>query len=226
MMSFRVVLNFLFLTLIIISCGDKKVTEGKIIYTIDYPDIDKKQQSITYMLLPKKQSVTFDKDNIKIKVKKAMFDLSIVTGTNRDYFFSELIFDGSKFIDLKGEDAEKLLDYIPKYELEFTNEEDTLLGFKIKKVLASHPDIGTTEAWYTDDIQLNNANWYSPYRDLEGMLMKYEVKQFGVKMTFTASSFESIDGDSSLFKTQKGGDKIDLEQFQNEMNELFKGVIK
>lgn len=217
---------YIFISLNFLSCSKKQIQEGKIIYAIDYPQIDKEKQSITYMLLPKKQSFTFDQNHIKVKVKKAMFDLTIITGTKKDYFYTDLTFNGTQFVDFNGTETEEVLNYVPKYAIKYTDEKDTLLGFTIKKIIASHEDIGEVEAWYTDEINLENANWFTPFRDLQGVLMKYTVNQFGVKMNFTASSIEALDTDSTIFNRTLTGDEIGLESFQKEMNDLFKGIAK
>ncbi len=208
------------------ACGKAPVTEGKIMYSIDYPTIDKEKKTFTYMMLPKKQSFTFNQEHVKVKVKKAMFDLSLLMGTDQDYFLSELSFDGEKFVDLQGAETAELKTFIPSYEIAYTNETDTMLGFTIKKAIATHPEIGEAEVWYTEDIQMPNANWYSPYRDLKGVLMKYTVNQFGLLMEFKASKFESISKDSVFYAKKGTGTQIELSVFQSELDELFKGVLE
>jgi hypothetical protein len=209
-----------------VACGKAPVTEGKIVYSIEYPAIDKEKKTFTYMMLPKKQSFTFNQDHIKVKVKKAMFDLNLLMGVDKSYFYSELSFDGDKYVDLSGKVTEELKSYIPTYSIAYTNEQDTLLGFTIKKAIASHPEIGEAEVWYTEDIQIPNPNWYSPYRDLSGVLMKYTVNQFGLIMQFEASKFEHISKDSIFYDRKRKGMQIELSVFQDELDQLFKGVLE
>jgi hypothetical protein len=42
------------------------------------------------------------------------------------------------------------------------------------------------EVLTTDEIEVENPNWYTPFAGAEGVLLKYELEQWGMRMTLTA----------------------------------------
>lgn len=215
-----------FILIFFCSCEKRKISSGEIEYAIGYPSLNNRENSLTYMLLPKKQSFIFNEKREEISIKKAMFEMRISASANKNNFQSSYKLDGIKYMNLTDENVGELLKKVPIYEIEYTDEQDTLLGFTIKKAWASHPEIGRKEVWYTNDIELSNANWYTPYRDLKGVLMKYSILQFGVIMEFEAQKFMSEDDLNNEVIIEEKGEKLDLEHYYESLNKLFKKIIK
>jgi hypothetical protein len=202
------------------------IRAGEIIYEVDYPSIDKEKNTLTYMLLPKKQRFIFNQNQLAMVINKAMFEMQITMSTDQSYFHSYYNLDQPKYMYLENTLTKELVNSFPKYEIEYTDEEDTLLGFTIKKAWASHPEIGRKEVWYTNDIELKHPNWYNPYRDLDGVLMQYSILQFGVIMEFKAHNFQPSNDVNASIELDKSGEKMDFKPFYKELDELFKTMMK
>ena len=46
------------------------------------------------------------------------------------------------------------------------------------------------DVWYTDELNIKNPNDQTPYSQIDGMLMQYRLKRFGLEMEFTAKGVE------------------------------------
>lgn len=177
------------------------------------------------MMLPKKQSYRFNEDWIATKIKKATFDLNVLAKQSKDFFFSDFKFNDKKYMLIDDNDGiNSFLDNLPDYNIEHTEEKDTMLGLKIQKV---HIFVNgeKTEAWFTEDISIDNPNWFTPFKKVPGVLMKYVINQFGVRMEFKATSFEALEEDYE-FSYNEEGELTSSNAYQNELKELFENLIK
>lgn len=194
-------------------------------YSIDYPQINKKERPLTYMMLPKKQSYRFNEEWIATKIKKATFDLNVLAKQDKNFFYSDFKFNDKKYMLLdKNESIKSFLATIPKYDIEVTEEKDTMLGFNIQKAYI-YVNGEKTEAWFTDEIAISNPNWFTPFKEIPGVLLKYVISQFGVRMEFKATSLEDLEEDYK-FSFNEGGDLTNSDAYQNELKELFENLIK
>ena len=76
--------------------------------------------------------------------------------------------------------------------------------------------------YYTNDIGISHSNWYTPFREIEGVLLEYQVRKYNYEMRLTAlevikeeinDNVFSVPGDYENISKQEM-DKI-LEPFKN-----------
>jgi hypothetical protein len=78
--------------------------------------------------------------------------------------------------------------------VEQSNETKVVAGYTCKKVVVTVNDDGaksTFEAWYTSELGSKQANFNNPlYKDIDGALLEFLMKNREVTMKFTATSVE------------------------------------
>lgn len=207
------------------SCSENKINEGEIIYEISFPNFSEEDHPITKMLLPKEQNYKFKSNSFLSTIKKATFKLNIYVQTDEKSFYSDLKFNDQIHCLLEDNDTNQIINSLPEYEIEFTNEKDTLAGFNIKKAIADIPHVGKVDIWYTEEIDLDNPNWYNPYNKVPGVLLVYTMYQHGIRMDFKATSYQEIMVPDEVFNISKKGKSVSFEDFNRELAALFHNLI-
>lgn len=210
-------------TLLLISCSsnNKNVKEGIIYYEIDYPKV--KDNFFLYHVLPKELKTTFKDDFMELKIKKANLENTLIIDSKNKKITAHYNY-GEIFTSMLSEsEISKIIQKHPKYKITFTKEKDTLIGFNIKKAIAINPEFPKEkiDIWYTEDIKLNNSNWFNGFQKIPGVLLKYSVYQYGIKMEFKASKFENVTIPDSIVNLTRPGKIIPHKEFDSRINELF-----
>jgi len=108
-------------------------------------------------------------------------------------------------------------------KLVFTPSSDTkvIAGFKCKKIGVAYADnkFPPFDLYYTEDIKLDNPNWATPFRDINGVLMGYRISRYGFYLECTATKVSMDDAiDDKQFQIPPEYKKISKEQ----IDELYK----
>ena len=81
-----------------------------------------------------------------------------------------------------------------------------------------HDDFDTKfDIFYTTELKIDNPNFATPFHMIDGVLMEYQMKKFGLEMKFTAKSVKKEDIEDSIFELPVEYKAVSLE----EMNTLF-----
>ena len=115
------------------------------------------------------------------------------------------------------------LSKIPPHKITFGTQEKTIAGYKCKnatvKVLHKTKPY-TIEVWYTDEIKVSNPNWCTPYKEIKGMLMEYQVEKLDVVMKFTATKVEMTEFTPEEFTLPEGYKKISYQEMEESLQQL------
>ena len=105
----------------------------------------------------------------------------------------------------------------------YTNATDTIAGYPCKKAVAVYNGIDQPEVdlWYTDAIHMDKPNWYSPYTEIPGVLLRYEMVQYGMRMRLDATSVTPGPVDASKFEPKQDYDKVTPEVLHQELAEVL-----
>ena len=81
-------------------------------------------------------------------------------------------------------------------------------------------DVPEIEVFYTNDINMNQPNWCTQYKDIDGVLMAYEIEEFGIRMRLEAQSVEHIALDPEQLQPESEYTPIDRETMDIELEQL------
>lgn len=219
--------KFLFLLVIsligILSCGKSNapVKEGKVTYAIDYPN--HKDNFFLYSILPKEMELDFKDGAMHSKISKANLQNSIWVNCNKKSVAAYFSYGDEAYnVQLKDPDIDAMLNDQKKYTIEFTNVKDTMIGFNVKKAIATcvTDKKDKIELWYTTDIELKNSNWYNPFHEVPGFLLAYAIDRYGIRMEFKAKRFEELKQEDGMKPIEKG-EGITYKKYNAKLNDLF-----
>ena len=77
------------------------------------------------------------------------------------------------------------------------------------------------ELWYTDRIKMSNPNWFGPFAEVPGVLMRYDVVQYGMRMRLNALSVTPGEVDPAKFDTKKEFEQVPAEVLHHELAEVL-----
>lgn len=219
------VLAFLLLCGIVLmaSCTKKPITEGRIVYSIDYPE--QKDNFFLYSILPKEMEMHFKDGRLSSTIQKANLRFSQYVDCNQRSFTTYFEYGYDQFHSVfTSQEVSSLVNSQDNYTIQWSKEKDTIAGYDVKKAVAVNKENpkDKIELWYTEQIHLPEANWYNPFKQVKGTLLAYAIDRYGIRMVFRAKKVEEIPVDERTLEPVKKGKSINYDAFNTKMNDLFK----
>lgn len=218
------ILLLLLITLLAAACSSEKrsVTEGRVIYSIEYPD--RKDNFFLYSILPKEMELNFKDGKMESRIQKANLQNVLLVDCNKKQMGAYFSYGEDAWnVTLTPKDVTSMIAEQKKYRIRFLPDRDTIAGFNVKKALATaiaDPNDKIT-LWYTNEIRLKNSNWYNPFKEVPGFLLAYSIDRFGTRMEFRAKSFEEVAVSDEQLKMPKEGVSIRYKDYNQKLGDLF-----
>jgi hypothetical protein len=201
-----------------------KVDEGVIEYALSFPDYD--PEGIMAGMLPERTTVSFsnDKQVAELSAGMGIFRTSMVTDNKAKAMDYHLSLMGKKMVaHMLPRDMIVFNKDSGIPTIIFTNDVDTIAGYPCKRAIAVFSKIDQPEIdlWYTDRIDMQNPNWFGPFADVPGVLLRYDVVQYGMRMRLDAISVQPGKVDQSLFQVKEDHDAVPAEVLHHELAEVL-----
>lgn len=217
-------LLLLALITLLISCGgNKTIKEGKISFSVDYPD--HKDNFFLYSILPKEMEMKFKDGKMESIIKKVDLQNALLVDCNKKQVNAYFQYGEEAFnVKLNSMDIKKMLADQKDYSVVFVAGEKEILGFTAKKAIATCKTDKTDkiELWYTEDIELKNSNWYNPFKKVPGVLLEYAIDRYGIRMEFKAKKFDAAELSDSDLELPKTKNFKSYSEYNTKLNGLFK----
>ncbi len=202
--------------------GEDKISEGIIEYDITYPYF---KDEFMIGLLPKKMNLEFKNNIYKSTVEISMFGTSLISNCLDSTLIMTFHFGKKKFYTvLDAQLTETMIQKNGVPDVVELNSTDSIAGVLCKKhmgVFDNLKDGYDAEIFETHDINIKNSNWCNPYRDIDGVLMGYEIDQFGLQMRFRGNQVKDTLINDSIFNIPQNYKKVPLERMLYEVEQLF-----
>ena len=195
----------------------EQVDEGKILFKIEYLDDEKDNPLIS--LLPKEMTIIFKENNTVSHINGffGTFKLTYITDSENKMNYSILRVMDKKYI-YKVNDTEEPAGYneMKDIRIEETEETDTIAGYLCHIAKAYCPQISDKpiNLYYTYEINIKNPNANTPYKEIDGVLLGFQVKLTGINMKFVAEKVIEAEIDNSEFNIPKGYEPISKEEME------------
>jgi GLPGLI family protein len=178
----------------------KYISEGVIEYKATPVDPDNSMAA----LAPSKMLVKF-KDNFcaaEMTAGMGLFTTSFVSDPKRKTFTHMVKLINQKFAVIMGPDSIKNeVDADPKPIIQKMDETKKIAGYTCKKAHVTYANNAQApfDIWYTKELNIENPNWSNPYHEIDGVLMEYQLKRYGLELRFNAISVSKASIDESIF---------------------------
>lgn len=199
-------------------------SEGVIEYAMSFPDMD--PNGLMADMLPEKTILSFNRDRQSLELSAGMgvFKTCMLVNTKAqvvDYHMS--IMGKSLTAELRRRDLLNFNKMPPPIAIINTIARDTIAGFVCKQAFLVYEGLDAPEAevWYTESIQMENPNWYGPYNEIPGVLMRYELVQHKIKMRFEARTVTIGAVDPAQFAARKDHQRVSPEVLHEQLDEVL-----
>lgn len=214
----------LFFLLVTFGCAPepRSVTEGRVVYAIDYPN--HRDNFFLYSILPKEMELDFKDGRMESRIQKANLKNILLVDCNKKHVAAYFEYgDEAVHVTLTPADVNQMVADQKRYRIRFTHEKDTMAGFNVKKAIATAIEDPSDKItlWYTTEIRLNHSNWYNPFKEVPGFLLAYEIDRYGIRMQFKVKRFEDIEISDSQLQPETKGTPILYKEYNEKLGELF-----
>lgn len=218
------------MSLLIVACNkisnnvfDTRISEGVIEYRVSFPELS--DESITATLLPETMTYSFKDDEFASFFEAAggVFKNKIIADRKNKRVDHELkVFRKQIKVLMNETDVLQMLADYPKMTIIKTSDTDSIAGFPCKKALVvfEEIDIPEIEVYYTQEINMDKPNWCTQYHEIDGVLMAYEIEEFGIRMRLEATSVESSQVAPDILEPNTEYQTISKEEMDVELSQL------
>ncbi len=199
---------------------------GVITYKIVYPE--EVQNKGFAAFLPTKMISTFkDKDyKVSIKGELSLYQLDYIS---RNYGDSTVtlfrIFDKRLFHEHDEGEFLFLFETVEESSLEFIDEQTKeIAGINCKKAIVNfnNPDLQSITVYYTEEISFNRPKENSPFDDIPGALMEFQLNFKGLELSFIAEEIDIKNIKTEAFMVPDNY----VESDHGEIDELVSSLIQ
>ena len=199
---------------------DKKfISEGIIKYDITYPDAT--EDDVLVGLMPKTMIFKFKDDKIAFEFDGGMglFKAKFISDFEKQSVLHMVKILNKKYAVTYKSTEINSLNEMPGINIKHTGERKNIAGYDCQKSSISFKDdeFSSFDIYFTEDLNIKTPNWSTPYKEINGVLMEYQMKRYNVVMHFTAVSVESAEIDDHDFQKPEDYKIVS----QDEMDELF-----
>jgi len=214
----------LLVVVIINSCNINlggKFNQGLIEYNLKYLEDENKNPIIS--LLPETMTFQFKDNNLSQSVEGWMgiFKMGGIYNIEEQETTAFLKIMADKYI-YQGKSAFGYNEY-PDMKIEYTDEVKEIAGYNCKRVNIEIPggEIEKFSVYYTDEIKLDNANLFNPFKEIPGVLLEFQYEMFDITTSLTATKVEKIEINDEIFQVPAGYKRVSKEEMEEVINNLM-----
>jgi GLPGLI family protein len=202
---------FLFLCASFMAHAQKKLTQGKALFDITYPESELDQQTLAMM--PTESTIYFKGHMSRSEVKMPMGTTVSITDGSSGETTTLMDMMGNKIaMKVTKDDLEKQRKKTGKEkpEIKITDETKMIAGYSCKKaeVKLKGKDGNEThfDAWFTKDISAPNSmrSGGMTFEGIDGFMMEFQTKMNSLTMKMTCRSVEDAVVPDSSFVVPSG----------------------
>lgn len=211
---------------LVISCNklisDGRINEGEIEFDVTYP----KMSSDNFMIdvLPDKMVITFQEDRYitEITAGMGMFKTNYLSDAdNMELTQLVKLLNKKHKLTLNQDGVKEMLEKSPRYAIEFTNETKEIAGYHCKKANITTSKNESFSVFYTEDINIKTPNWATPYHEIDGVLLEYQMEKYDLCMRFTATSVTAVEVEDEVFENFQDYEEISEQEMDEKLSEIF-----
>lgn len=203
------------------SGGGKGIDEGSIVYELTYPQF--KDDNIFTSMFPHEMVFKFKDNNTKSELKTSMAVFSTALLAEKEKrSLTHLVRIASKYSGLVMDSAQIMQEYGKKPEgmnIAYTEKTKLIAGYTCKHafVTFANDTARNFDLYYTEEIDIEEPNWCTPFYEIKGVLMEARVNKFNIDMHMVAKSVTAEEFEDSEFQITQQYQKISVE----EMADIF-----
>ena len=202
----------------------QKIDEGRIVYDVSYPELEDGHMMTS--ILPNEMTISFkgNRYNSEFNTYGGVFKSKIcVDASTREYAQALKVFKKKLACDFDPVDIEEMLSDFPAFSIVPSGQVDTIAGIACKVAHGVFYDLTSSniKIYYTDMIGVENPNWCSPFDELDGFLMAYDLDMFDMRLRLTAKDLSMQEVDEEEFGISDDYKQVSYKYIKTEIEKLM-----
>ncbi len=201
------------------------LNEGQVEYDIQY--LQDERENPVIGLMPKTLNLTFKDRFISLKMEGWMgiFKTTIISNLEDNTSSTLLKIMNNRYCyNSKLTDPAFGFDSMPGMLICETGQVEERVGYSCNVAKVSFPDslhIPSFKILYTRLTDVDSPNRYTPYHQINGVLMEFRLSMNGIPMVFTAKAVKKISVSPEEFKVPQGYELVNRQKLQELVDSLF-----
>lgn len=188
----------------------KSIDEGEIHYKITFHD---RNAVLPDELMPSSMVVRFKNDKTLLEITSPIGNngVFIITKPDNNQIQTFIRILGMKYYyQGPADEIPPGINPMSGMNLEYTNEEATILDLKCKKTIVTIPEKDFTyDLWYTEEIDIKEPNSYNPFKDIDGVLINFFFIMGDITIEFEAEGIYLRPVPDNVFEKGQNFRRID-----------------
>lgn len=220
---FLLLSSIIILVIVGVGCGKSgtnasgEISEGVIVYEAIPLDLGHPFASYA----PSEMTIKFKDNTCAASMTAGLGALTALFISNpEDHTFTQVIkLFSDTYVVTQQEEEVKKENGLVDIEITPSNETKMIAGYKCKRAIAKIKGEEPVEydIYYTNEINIENSNFSNPYFKLDGVLMEYRMKKFGLEMQFTATTVKKESIEDEAFIVPEGAEKISQDALKSKL---------
>lgn len=178
------------------SCDSPEKTsdfnEGVITYDITY--LQNELENIETSLLPKKMTLKFNENYSLTHINGFMglFSISLISDFSSSKDITLVKFFDNKYVHYSDKNEQSsIFEYMEINRIRSIKETDkTYSGYQAQSAKVFEKGREPYVIYYTDELGVSNPNRNNPFRDVNGVLLEFQLQLLQLRMNLTANDIE------------------------------------
>ena len=92
-------------------------------------------------------------------------------------------------------------------------------------VVVQGDSVWNFKVYYTNDIKIEEPNLHTPFRQIKGVLMEYQLLSNNILMNFSATKVIDEKVDKSAIELEEGYEMVEPAKLKAEIKKLFANIM-
>jgi hypothetical protein len=204
--------------------SDDRINEGIIEFEVSYPKLN--DNSVLKDFLPNKMTMKFKDNKFQSELSAAfgLFKTNVISfGDGKSFAQTVKLIDKKYAVKFDQQMVMASNKKLPAITIEHTQNTKEIAGYLCKEAIVrvNNEEQDVFNIYYTDQIDIDQSNWFTQFSEIKGVLMEYQIERYTICTRFSAKSVESAEVDKDLFKIKDDYEMISEERLDMEMMEIF-----
>ena len=126
-------------------------------------------------------------------------------------------------LDIQGMHCSSCAALIEKSLKKVDGVKEANVNFAAEKALVVFDDVANESfyVYYTDEINIRDPNWSNIFKEIDGVLLEYQMERYGIMMKFTAKSVTETKLEETDFQLTSDYENLTLTDLEKEINAIF-----
>lgn len=223
-------LLFTSIALCLFGCSLPKgsLDEGSITYEVSFPFLE---NSILKNVFPEEMTLLYKENLVRGDIRSLGGIVSsgfVADSEQREY--QQLLKNYQDYykVILDQEATDAFVATQPALRFEATDETMMIAGFECQLTIAHFQtdSVPPVKLYHTDEIDIDNPNWFNQYREIEDVLLGYEIEQFGMRMQLMAKEVTHDKINKKAFEVDPQYKTVEMAEFRNTIRQLLEGITE